>query len=493
MHSNIKTLVPVILSGGMGTRLWPMSRGSYPKQFLSLNSEEHCLIQETVLKLKGDTRFATPVIVCNSEHRFLVAEKMRQIGIVNPDIILEPIGRNTAPAIAVAAHYVKDKYDDDACILVLPSDHIITDTNAFLEGAMAAFETAQQGHLVTFGIHPEYAETGYGYIKLGSSLNQNSSAYTVDRFVEKPDEAAAQDYVNSGEYVWNSGMFCFPAGLFLEELKSFDSDMTQKVNQVINLRKTSDDFITLNEEIFASIRGESVDYAVMENTKKAAVVLLSCGWSDVGSWDALWRMKDKDENNNVLCEQTYAMDTTDCYVSCEDGVRVATLGVKDLVIISTKDIVMVADKNRAQDVKKLVTEVKTKSKELVENHRQVYRPWGYYDSIDSGARHQVKRIVVNPGEQLSLQMHYHRAEHWIVVSGTAIVTKDESVQTVTENQSVYIPFGAKHRLENPGKIPLELIEVQSGSYLGEDDIVRFADEYGRSAPKEQIKEKAAHA
>ena len=476
--SNI--FVPVILSGGMGTRLWPMSRGSYPKQFLALHSEEHCLIQETVLQLQGQPQFAKPVIVCNYEHRFLVAEKMRQINVMDADIILEPAQRNTAPAIAIAAHFVRDTYGDDACMLVLPSDHVIEDRAAFLTGTREAFTAAQHGHLATFGITPEYAHTGYGYMKLGTPLSDHANTWTVDQFVEKPDEATAEQYVDSGEYVWNSGMFCFQATTLLEELKTYQPQMTQAINRAANLRDESGDFITLDEQAFAAIPSQSIDYAVMEHTNKAVTVPLQCGWSDIGSWDALWRTKAEDADHNVIDGNAYTLDTERCYIACNDGVNIATLGVKDLVVVSTNDMVMIADKHRTQDIKDMVAKVRETAPQLVDNHRRVYRPWGYYEVLSQGPQSLTKRLVITPEASISDQLHHHRSEHWVVVSGTALVTHNDRTFTLTEHQSTYIPSCDRHRLENPVKIPLDITEVQSGSYLGEDDIIRFNDNYGRA-------------
>lgn len=478
MNSNNSALiVPVILSGGMGIRLWPLSRENYPKQFLNLADKQHSLIQQTVLRVSDRNIFAAPVIICNQEHRFLIAEKLREIGVDDAAIILEPCARNTAPAVALAAHYIKRHYQN-VQMLVLPSDHVIRDASAFLTGIEKAQKAASQGYLVTFGITPTAPETGYGYIQAGDALFEKES-YRINRFVEKPDAQTAAGYLASGQYTWNSGMFLFDNNLFFEELTLYRPEITSAMEKVAASFDQSFDFARVDTALFAAVPNESIDYAVMEHTKKAAVVPLECGWTDVGSWDALWAIKEKDANGNAVLGEADLLDVQDCYVVCNDGVRVAALGVKDLIVISTKDSILIADKTRAQDVKKLVEGIKKKTPQLVEQYRQVYRPWGYYDSIDNGGRHQVKRIFVKPGAKLSLQMHYHRAEHWIVVSGTAIVTRDDKTEIVTENQSVYIPFGTKHRLENAGKIPLELIEVQSGSYFGEDDIVRFEDSYGR--------------
>lgn len=471
-------LVPVILSGGMGKRLWPLSRENYPKQFLNLSSEKYSLIQETALRVSDSDTFAPPVLVCNHDHRFLVAEKMQEIGVEDATIILEPCSRDTAPALAVAAEYIRRKYGEEAVMLVLPSDHIIQNRQAFLTGVEHAYRTAQAGYLTTFGIKPDRPETGYGYIKHGESID-GEGIFAVEKFVEKPNHRKAEKYVADGDYLWNSGMFCFPVQLFLEELNAHQPEMAALLPRIMASSKQDMDFMRLDEEIFARMPRNSIDYAVMEKTTRAAVVPMDCGWTDAGSWDALWRLKEKDTRGNVTYGEGHYHDTEDCYIWSKDGVPVTTLGVRDLVIISTKDCVMVADKNSAQNVKTLVEKVVKQAPELVKKYRQIYRPWGHYDSVDGGDRHQVKRITVKPGASLSLQMHYHRSEHWIVVRGTAHVVCGDEQRIVTENESVYIPSGTKHRLTNPGKIPLELIEVQSGPYLGEDDIVRFEDTYGR--------------
>jgi mannose-1-phosphate guanylyltransferase/mannose-6-phosphate isomerase len=470
--------VPVILSGGMGTRLWPMSRGNHPKQFLNLASPDLSLIQQTLQRVANRQQFTAPVIVCNEQHRFLVAENVQNIGITDAAIMLEPVGRNTAPAVAAVAHYIRAHYGDQALMLVLPSDHIITHDGAFLKAVNEACHTATAGYVATFGITPHLPETGYGYIKYGKAITKGKS-FKVERFVEKPDLKTAKQYLASGDYVWNSGMFCFAAGVFLAELEAYQPEMAALCEKAAAGREEGRDFIRLHEKSFAKIKGDSIDYAVMEHTKQAAVIPVECGWTDAGAFDALWEIHEKDSKGNVVSGETYLLDTQECYISCNEGVQVATLGVKNLVIVSTKDCVMIADKSRAQDVKTLVEQIRLKNPSLIDQHRQVSRPWGHYDSIDNGKRYQVKRIVVKPGARLSLQMHYHRAEHWVVVSGTALVTRDDKQELLTENQSVYIPCGAKHRLENLGKIPLELIEVQAGSYLGEDDIVRYEDTYGR--------------
>lgn len=475
MNSNA-LVVPVILSGGMGTRLWPLSRGGYPKQFLNLHQPERSLIQETVLRVADSDRFSPPIFLSNASHRFLVAEKMQEAGMDWKEIILEPCSRNTGPALAVAAFSIAEK-QPDAFMLVLPSDHIIKDNGAFLDAVGRAFAVAKEGYLTTFGITPTRADTGYGYIQYGDDLEVGG--HRVARFVEKPDEKTAQRYLDEGNYGWNSGMFLFPISVFIEELKAHQPEIARLAKRAAESRHRDEDFSRLSEELFSSMPSISVDYAIMEHTNRAAVVPMECGWTDAGSWNALWEVHEKDANENVCIGDSYRLDTEGCYIACDGGTTVATLGVRNLVVISTKDCILVADRSRAQEVKGLVEQVKSTEPELVEQYRQIYRPWGHYDLIDAGDRHQVKRITVKPGASLSLQMHYHRAEHWVVVSGTALVTRDEERQVITENQSIYIPYGAKHRLENPGKIPLEIIEVQSGAYLGEDDIVRFEDSYGR--------------
>lgn len=477
--SQKQLIVPVILSGGMGTRLWPLSREKHPKQFLNLADENLSLIQQTAMRVSDRLHFAAPVVICNQDHRFLVAEKLREANVNDAAIILEPCGRNTAPAVALAAHHILSEYDDGAFMLVLPSDHVIADAAAFRSGIERALRAAEKGHLVTFGITPTAPETGYGYIQRDGEVVAGES-YRIARFVEKPDAAAAERYLKDGEYAWNSGMFLLNAAQYLCELAQHRPAMAQGMDKVAKTFDKSFDFIRVDSAAFAAIESDSIDYAVMEHTQQAAVVPLECGWTDVGSWDALWEIKDKDANGNAIVGEADLLDVQNCLINCNDGVRVAALGVENLTIVSTKDCILVADKSRSQDVKKLVEVIRARNPQLVEQYRQVYRPWGYYDSIDNGTRHQVKRIVVNPGAQLSLQMHYHRAEHWVVVSGTAIVTRGNEVEILSENQSVYIPVGVRHRLENAGKIPLELIEVQSGSYLGEDDIVRFEDNWGRN-------------
>lgn len=470
---------PVIMAGGTGSRLWPLSRQLNPKQFLKLTDEHLSMLQLTVARLDGMDS-ADPLLICNEEHRFLAAEQMRQSGYDDARIILEPCGRNTAPAIALAALQLSkatDDHADDPLMLVLAADHLIQNVPAFQNGIAKAVPLAQQGKLVTFGIVPGHAETGYGYIQRGPELAEGS--FTVNRFVEKPDQKTAEEYLSSGDYLWNSGMFMFGARSYLTELEKHRPDILAICQAAFDGASEDLHFTRINESIFAECPEDSVDYAVMEKTDNAAVVSLNAGWSDIGSWSALWEVSDKDQNGNTFTGDVIAHHTERTLVRAESRL-VATVGVEDLVIIETKDALLVAHKDKVQDVKKVVERIKGDGRHEHMNHREVYRPWGVYDSIDNGNRYQVKRITVKPGAKLSVQMHHHRAEHWIVVSGTAKVTNGEKTYLVTENQSTYIPIGQVHSLENPGVIDLELIEVQSGSYLGEDDIVRFKDLYGRT-------------
>ncbi|WP_323751850.1 mannose-1-phosphate guanylyltransferase/mannose-6-phosphate isomerase [Marinobacter sp.] len=470
---------PVIMAGGTGSRLWPLSRQLNPKQFLRLTDDHLSMLQLTVARLDG-MESADPLLICNEDHRFLAAEQMRQAGYQDARIILEPCGRNTAPAIALAALQLAKATDDsaeDPLMLVLAADHLIQDVAAFQQGIQKAIPLARQRKLVTFGIVPSHAETGYGYIKQGKELEDSS--YGVDRFVEKPDLATAQEYLASGDYLWNSGMFMFGARQYLAELEKHRPEILSICQAAVEDANEDLHFTRVNETIFAECPEDSIDYAVMEKTQNAAVVALDAGWSDIGSWSALWDVSDKDANGNSFMGDVIAHDTNCTLVRSENRL-IATVGVSDLVIIETKDALLVAHKDKVQAVKKVVEQLKNDDRNEHINHREVYRPWGVYDSIDSGERYQVKRITVKPGAKLSVQMHHHRAEHWIVVSGTAQVTNGEKTYLVTENQSTFIPVGQVHSLENPGVIDLELIEVQSGSYLGEDDIVRYEDRYGRS-------------
>ncbi|RDV26072.1 mannose-1-phosphate guanylyltransferase/mannose-6-phosphate isomerase [Alteromonas aestuariivivens] len=469
---------PVILAGGSGSRLWPKSRAALPKQFLSLTSEQ-TMLQETLARLEG-TDTEHPIVICNDAHRFLVAEQLRQLNVEHGGILLEPVGRNTAPAIALAALQAT-RNGNDPVLLILAADHLIKKLPEFHAAIAKAEMLAQAGKLVTFGIVPDQPHTGYGYIQSGDQLDYG---FTVKEFVEKPDLKTAQDYVSSGKYYWNSGMFMFKASRYLEELKKFNPEILDVCQQAIDSECKDLDFIRVDAEIFARCPDDSIDYAVMEKTQLAAVVPLDADWSDVGSWSSLWETaENKDENGNVVVGDAILEGVNNSYINSEQRL-ISVIGLDDVVVVETKDAVMVAHKDKVQDIKNVVTKLKTEKRPEFEFHREVFRPWGSYDSIDAGARFQVKRITVKPGEKLSVQMHHHRAEHWIVVSGTANVTIGETTQLVTENESVYIPIGAIHALENPGKIPLELIEVQSGAYVGEDDIVRFSDRYGRTENKE---------
>ncbi|WP_404324948.1 mannose-1-phosphate guanylyltransferase/mannose-6-phosphate isomerase [Cobetia sp. UIB-001] len=467
-------ITPVIMAGGSGSRLWPLSRQLNPKQFLPLTGEGS-MLQETLKRLEP-LEHRAPLLICNEEHRFLVAEQVRQQGVSGARILLEPEGRNTAPAIAVAAlHAIAE--DPNALLLVLAADHLIRDVAKFHESIGHARMLAEQNQLVTFGIVPTHAETGYGYIQRGEGLND--FGFRVKRFVEKPDIDTAEDYLASGGYYWNSGMFLFSAQSYLEELERFQPAMVEACRAALAGASQDLDFTRLDAEAFKVCPSDSIDYAVMERTERAAVVPLEAGWSDIGSWSALWDVKEHDAQGNACHGDVMLHDSHGLMVHADHRL-VATVGVEDLVVVETKDAVLVAHKDRVQEVKKIVERLKSEGRQEHINHREVYRPWGVYDSIDKGDRYQVKCITVKPGAKLSVQMHHHRAEHWVVVSGTAKVTIGDKTQLVSENESTYIPIGQVHALENPGKIPLELIEVQSGSYLGEDDIIRFNDRYGRS-------------
>jgi mannose-1-phosphate guanylyltransferase / mannose-6-phosphate isomerase len=465
-------LIPVILSGGSGTRLWPLSRELYPKQLLPLVGER-TMLQETVHRLTG-LDAAAPIIVCNDAHRFLVAEQLRQLDKAPQAIILEPVGRNTAPAIALAAL----KAPADALLLVLPADHVIRDVAAFQAAIKTAMSAARTGKLVTFGIVPTAPETGYGYIRQGQGDGGNPGVFPIAEFIEKPDGPRAEQFLKEGGYYWNSGMFLFQAGRYMQELERYAPDIARAARAALAAAQPDLDFVRVDKTAFEACRSDSIDYAVMEKTRGAVVVPLVAGWSDVGSWSALHDALPADSNGNVARGDVLIEDSSGCYFYAGSRL-VSAVGMKDHVVIETKDAVLVAPKDRVQDVKKLVARLKAEGRYEHSLHREVYRPWGSYDSIDAGTRFQVKRLTIKPGAQLSLQLHHHRAEHWIVVSGTARITCGEKVFLLEENQSTYIPIGVRHRIENPGKIPLHVIEVQSGSYLGEDDIVRFEDRYGR--------------
>ena len=467
-------LTPVILSGGAGTRLWPLSRELYPKQLLALTGER-TMIQQTALRLEG-LAASPPVVVCNEAHRFLVAEQLRQLHIEPQAIVLEPVGRNTAPAIALAAHAaLKAARDTDPLLLVLPADHVIRDVAAFQKAVHAALDAAGEGKLVTFGIVPTSPETGYGYIERGAP---QGAAFEIARFVEKPDAERARQFVAGGEYYWNSGMFLFGARRYLEELGRFAPEMARVCAEAFAAARSDLDFTRIDPKRFEVCPSDSIDYAVMEKTREAVVVPLDAGWSDVGSWAALHDACEADAHGNVARGDVICEDAEGCYLYGESRL-VAAVGLKDHVVVETKDAVLVAPKDRVQDVKKLVQRLKEAGRYEHSLHREVFRPWGSYDSIENGSRFQVKRLKVKPGAVLSLQLHHHRAEHWVVVSGTARITRGDEVFLLEENQSTYIPIGVRHRIENPGKIPLHIIEIQSGSYLGEDDIVRLEDQYGR--------------
>ena len=466
-------MIPIILSGGSGTRLWPLSRKMYPKQFLSLLHDE-TMLQKTLSRLDG-LGHSDPIVVCNDEHRFIVAEQARQIGIEDLSIILEPFGKNTAPAIAVAAIHAAELADDPV-LLVLSADHEITDEKAFCDAVKQAHPLAEAGKLVTFGIVPKNAATGYGYIKRGST---EGNGFIVDQFVEKPDLDTAQEYLAAGEYYWNSGMFMFKAQTYLKELEKFKPDMVMNCRSAVGNIREDIGFLRLDSEAFGKCESDSIDYAVMEKTDLACVVPMDAGWSDIGSWSSLWDQGKKDKDGNTTHGDVITTNSENSFVHAESRL-VATVGIKDLVIVETHDAVLVADKAQAQEVKQIVEQLKGEQREEENFHRIVYRPWGSFDSVDEGDRYKVKRITVNPGARLSKQKHHHRAEHWVVVKGTARVFRNDEIFDLHENESVFIPIGATHYIENPGSIPLDIIEVQSGSYLGEDDIVRFDDIYGRS-------------
>jgi len=486
--SNSTDIIPVVLSGGSGTRLWPLSREHFPKQLLALVNDK-TLLQDTLKRLDGlEAISQQQIIVCNEEHRFLVAEQLRQLNSNKSKILLEPEGRNTAPALTLAALSIIDEHQD-GIMLVLPADHAITDLSAYHDALNNAYQITLEDKLVTFGIKPVSAETGFGYIKLGNEFSPSS--YELTEFVEKPDLKTAEKYLESGDYVWNSGMFMMKASLWLHNIEILSPNIFKQCKKAYESSQTDNDFCRINKEAFMNCESDSIDYAVMEKISKsvktrsneskispAVVVALDAGWTDLGSWTSLWEIGNKDDNGNVLTGDVFTENTKNTYISSNKKL-VAALGLEDTIIVETSDAVLVAHKNYAQDVKNIVAWLKQQNRNEQVNHQKVYRPWGCYESIDIGERFQVKRITVNQGAALSLQLHHHRAEHWIVVKGTAKVTRGEEEFLVTENQSTFIPLGVKHRLENQGSIPLEMIEVQSGSYLGEDDIIRFDDVYGR--------------
>ena len=469
-------IVPVILSGRSGTRLWPVSRESFPKQLWPLVSDR-TMMQETALRAVS-AEFAPPIVVCNQEHRFLIAEQLREAGIADARIVLEPVGRNSAPAIAAAAFLVAEE-DPDAVLWMMAADASITDNVALQKALQAAATAARAGHIVTFGMKPTAPEVGYGYIEMGHPLPGADGVFTVARFLEKPDAETAERLVSGGRHLWNSGMFVFTARTLLEELERHAPEVLPPVRQSVAERTTDLDFIRLGVDAFKSCPSISIDYAVAERTNRAAVVPADLGWSDVGSWGALWELGTKDANGNVALGDVILEGAENCYVR-SDGMLAAVVGLTDAVIVVTEDAVLAMHRGQSQDVKKIVERLKAAGRSEAVAHNRSYRPWGYYESLIQGDRFQVKRIVVTPGRQLSLQSHFHRAEHWIVVNGTARVTRDAEIVILRENESIYLPLGCVHRLENPGKIPLSLIEVQSGAYLGEDDIVRYEDTYGRA-------------
>jgi len=468
-------VTPVILSGGSGTRLWPLSRKQHPKQYLSL-AGDNTMLQETILRLNGLDNLADPIIVCNADHRFLVAEQCQQIDIKNPTILLEPVGRNTVPAIAAAAlQSLQDS--EDSTLLVLSADHVIQDIDAFHKAINLASQQAQSGKMTTFGIVPTGANTGYGYIK--SSKDNINGVYKVEEFVEKPDLKTAQSYLEQGNYLWNSGMFMFKAAVLIDELTTHSPEIIASVNNAVNNAEQDLDFIRLDKQAFESSPSDSIDYALMEKSDNVVVVPLDAQWNDIGSWSALHGIGNKDINGNVINGNVIAQDTSNTYIYANHH-TITTIGVDSLIVVDTPDATFIATQDKAQEVKSIVESLQADGRDEGTIHRKVYRPWGWYDSIESGKHFQVKRLHVNPGAELSLQMHHKRAEHWVVVNGTATVVNGEEVLTLKEGESTYIPIGAMHSLGNKTNEPLEVIEVQSGIYLGEDDIVRFKDAYGRS-------------
>ena len=473
MSKITRQIVPVIMAGGTGTRLWPLSRAGHPKQFLALNGKR-TLLQQTAQRV-SELPVSKSITICNEEHRFLVAEQLREIDALGK-VLLEPVGRNTAPAIALAALAEKD---DDPLLLVLAADHLVADQNAFNEAVLSAVPLAEAGRLVTFGVVPSEAHTGYGYIKAGDHVD---NGYVVSAFKEKPDQKTANQYMSNGGYYWNSGMFLFRSSTYLDALVEFRPKIASACIEATKNISFDLDFTRINADAFAESPSESIDYAVMENTDNAVVVPMNAGWSDIGSWESLWAVSSRDSKDNLLMGDAISVESERSYIRAEHGL-VAVLGLQDVVVVSTKDATLVAHKSRAQDAGEVVKILREEGRPESNTHREVYRPWGKYDSVDHGDRYQVKRITVKPGEKLSVQMHHHRAEHWIVVSGSANVTIGDQTSLLVENESAYIPIGAIHCLENPGKVDLELIEVQSGSYLGEDDIVRFSDIYGRAPLK----------
>lgn len=471
------SIIPVILCGGTGSRMWPLSRSGYPKQFLNLFGDDS-LLQQTATRLCGLPNLKSPIVISNNEQRFLVSEQLQAAEVRQAKVVLEPIGRNTGPAVTAAALIALEQ-DPDATLVVLPSDHVILHNDVFQQLIMQAINVANQGHLVTLGISPTEAHTGYGYIKRGDLLETDSAIFAVAKFIEKPNANKAAEFFSSNDYYWNSGMFVFRADVYLQELTKWQPKMLEHVTLSVQHAERDLDFIRLEKKTFSTCPSNSIDYAVMEHTQHAAVLIANhLGWSDIGSWDTLASLLPTDEWGNTVTGDVMIEDTKNCYLHSESRL-LAAVGIENIVVVETADAVLVAQKDKVQEVKRVVEKLNLCGRSESLSHRKVYRPWGSFERIDAGARFQVKRIIVNPGASLSSQMHYHRAEHWVVVKGTARVINGEKEILLTENQSTYIPIGATHRLENPGKFPLELIEVQSGGYLGEDDIVRFEDVYGR--------------
>jgi mannose-1-phosphate guanylyltransferase/mannose-6-phosphate isomerase len=468
-------MIPVILAGGVGSRLWPASRNLFPKQFLNLVDDQYSLFQKTLLRLQEMGYVESPIIICNEEHRFLVSNQLEKINVKARSIILEPFGRNTAPAISLAVLTIPE--DSNKNLLILPADHNIENLEQFKASLKAAANLCSMDKLVTFGIVPSHAETGYGYLKIGKKID-STDGFSLNGFVEKPDKSTAEQFLKSEKYLWNSGMFVFPSNLIKDQLKLYAPDIFKISKSALDNANTDLEFLRIDEKHFSKCPSDSIDYAVMEKTDNAVIVPLNAQWNDIGSWDSLYDFKEKDKNNNCIVGDVVARNTEDCLIHSQSKL-ITTIGVNNLIIVETPDAVLIANKSDSQSVKELVDKLKELKRPEVEQHSRVYRPWGWYESVCAAERFQVKRILVNPGATLSLQLHHHRAEHWVVVKGTAEVTNGKEIKIYSEDQSTYIPLGTQHRLANPGSIPLEIIEVQTGSYLGEDDIVRFEDIYGR--------------